>query len=122
MRDFSSFHRPRCAHVLTRNSCPRTASKIVQVFVTEGQEVEEGAPLVAVEAMKTVRCFSPPFLVNRRPHAHLLLCMQEHVLRAAKSGKVEKVTVKEGDLVPEGKVLVAFVEEAPEEGADSPKA
>ena len=63
-----------------------------------------------------------PFLANRRPPAHLLLCMQEHVLRAAKSGKVEKVTVKEGDLVPEGKVLVAFVEEAPEEGADSPKA
>ncbi|KAG0658579.1 hypothetical protein C6P46_005699 [Rhodotorula mucilaginosa] len=74
-------------------------SKIVQVFVTEGQEVEEGAPLVAVEAMKT-----------------------EHVLRAAKSGKVEKVTVKEGDLVPEGKVLVTFVEEAAEEAADSPEA
>ncbi|GAA5864382.1 hypothetical protein JCM3774_002772 [Rhodotorula dairenensis] len=69
-------------------------SKIVQVFVKEGQEVEEGAPLVAVEAMKT-----------------------EHVLRAAKAGKVEKVTVKEGDLVPEGKVLVAFVEEAAEEAA-----
>ncbi|POY76413.1 hypothetical protein BMF94_0611 [Rhodotorula taiwanensis] len=63
-------------------------SKIVQVFVKEGQSVEAGAPLVAVEAMKT-----------------------EHVLRAAKSGVVEKVSVKEGDLVPEGKILVAFVEE-----------
>ncbi|BGP57610.1 hypothetical protein JCM8202v2_005254 [Rhodotorula sphaerocarpa] len=64
-------------------------SKIVQVFVQEGQSVEEGAPLVAVEAMKT-----------------------EHVLRASKAGVVEKVTVKEGDLVPEGKILVAFTEEA----------
>jgi pyruvate/2-oxoglutarate dehydrogenase complex dihydrolipoamide acyltransferase (E2) component len=35
---------------------------------------------------------------------------------------VEKVTVKEGDLVPEGKVLVTFVEEAAEEAADSPEA
>ncbi|KPV73981.1 uncharacterized protein RHOBADRAFT_54560 [Rhodotorula graminis WP1] len=64
-------------------------SKIVQVFVKQGEHVEEGAPLVAVEAMKT-----------------------EHVLRAPKAGVVAKVVVKEGDLVPEGKVLVTFEEEA----------
>ncbi|BGP00592.1 hypothetical protein JCM10021v2_004280 [Rhodotorula toruloides] len=67
-------------------------SKIVQVFVKEGDAVEEGQPLVAVEAMKT-----------------------EHVLRASKAGKVGKVLVKEGDLVPEGKVLVTLAEE---EGAE----
>lgn len=92
----------------------RTASKIVQVFVTEGQEVEEGAPLVAVEAMKTVRVAS--LAVHMKPCAHRVP-LQEHVLRAAKGGKVEKVTVKEGDLVPEGKVLVAFVEEVTDETA-----
>ncbi|GAA5996060.1 uncharacterized protein JCM10292_004921 [Rhodotorula paludigena] len=68
-------------------------SKIVQVFVQPGETVEEGAPLVAVEAMKT-----------------------EHVLRASKAGTVAKVVVKEGDLVPEGKVLVTFEEEVQESG------
>ncbi|GAA5860728.1 hypothetical protein JCM1840_001944 [Sporobolomyces johnsonii] len=63
-------------------------SKIVQVLVKEGDVVDEGDPLVVVEAMKT-----------------------EHVLRAPKKGIVERVSAKEGDLVPEGKVLVAFVEE-----------
>ncbi|BGP26904.1 hypothetical protein JCM10295v2_005866 [Rhodotorula toruloides] len=63
-------------------------SKIVQVFVKEGDAVDEGQPLVAVEAMKT-----------------------EHVLRASKAGKVGKISVKEGDLVPEGKVLVTLAEE-----------
>ncbi|TNY21129.1 Biotin/lipoyl attachment:Carbamoyl-phosphate synthase subunit L [Rhodotorula diobovata] len=69
-------------------------SKIVQVFVKQGEHVEEGAPLVAVEAMKT-----------------------EHVLRAPKAGVVAKVVVKEGDLVPEGKVLVTFEEDAATESA-----
>ncbi|GAA6050375.1 hypothetical protein JCM3770_004007 [Rhodotorula araucariae] len=64
-------------------------SKIVQVFVKEGEHVEEGAPLVAVEAMKT-----------------------EHVLRASKAGVVAKIVAKEGDLVPEGKGLVTFEQEA----------
>lgn len=36
------------------------ASKIVQVFVKQGELVEEGAPLVAVEAMKTVRASFRP--------------------------------------------------------------
>ncbi|GAA6016843.1 hypothetical protein JCM10207_003270 [Rhodosporidiobolus poonsookiae] len=69
-------------------------SKIVQVFVKEGEVVEEGAPLVALEAMKT-----------------------EHVIRAATAGKVSVVAAKEGDLVPQGKLLVEFeveVEEAKE--------
>ncbi|KAL7343530.1 Biotin/lipoyl attachment:Carbamoyl-phosphate synthase subunit L [Rhodotorula toruloides] len=70
-------------------------SKIVQVFVKEGDAVEEGQPLVAVEAMKT-----------------------EHVLRASKAGKVGKVSVKEGDLVPEGKVLVTLAEEEDAEKAE----
>lgn len=55
------------AHILMRDSCFGIASKIVQVFVTEGQEVEEGAPLVAVEAMKTVRSIFPLFLNHRPP-------------------------------------------------------
>ncbi|GAA5972478.1 hypothetical protein JCM11641_001862 [Rhodosporidiobolus odoratus] len=63
--------------------------KIVQVFVKEGDIVEAGAPLVAVEAMKT-----------------------EHTLRATTAGTVSKLTAKEGDLVPEGKVLVEFAVEA----------
>ncbi|BGP19180.1 hypothetical protein JCM10213v2_007267 [Rhodosporidiobolus nylandii] len=67
-------------------------SKIVAVFVKEGDVVEEGAPLVAVEAMKT-----------------------EHTLRAAAAGVVSKITVQEGDLVPEGKVLVEFAVDAAEE-------
>lgn len=35
----------------------RTASRIVQVFVKEGETVTEGTPLVVVEAMKTVHVF-----------------------------------------------------------------
>lgn len=86
-----------------------TASKIVQVFVKEGQSVEAGAPLVAVEAMKTVSLGTA--LSEKLVPDTALARPQEHVLRAAKSGVVEKVSVKEGDLVPEGKILVAFVEE-----------
>ncbi|GAA6035946.1 hypothetical protein JCM8097_005179 [Rhodosporidiobolus ruineniae] len=69
-------------------------SKIVQVFVKEGDVVEEGAPLVTLEAMKT-----------------------EHVLKAAVSGKIAKVVANEGDLVPAGKVLVEFAVEEAEESA-----
>ncbi|KAK4052257.1 hypothetical protein OIO90_004479 [Microbotryomycetes sp. JL221] len=63
-------------------------SRIVQVYVKVGDKVDQGAPLVMVEAMKT-----------------------EHVLRAPKDGIVKRVTSKEGELVPEGKVLVEFEEE-----------
>ncbi|ORY59908.1 carbamoyl-phosphate synthase L chain, ATP binding domain-domain-containing protein [Leucosporidium creatinivorum] len=68
-------------------------SRIVQVFVEAGQTVTAGTPLVMVEAMKT-----------------------EHVLRAPRDGVVDRVIATVGELVPEGKVLVKFVEE---EGASS---
>ncbi|GAA5821761.1 hypothetical protein JCM11251_001010 [Rhodosporidiobolus azoricus] len=67
--------------------------KIVQVFVKEGDSVQEGAPLVTLEAMKT-----------------------EHVLRASASGTIAKIATSVGDLVPAGKVLVEFAVEE-EEGA-----
>ncbi|KAL8292633.1 hypothetical protein RQP46_001245 [Phenoliferia psychrophenolica] len=63
-------------------------SRIVQIFVKEGDVVDAGTPLVMVEAMKT-----------------------EHVLRAPKDGVVSRVIATVGELVPEGKVLVEFVEE-----------
>lgn len=37
--------------------------------------------------------------------------LQEHVLRAPRDGVVERVIATVGELVPEGKVLVRFVEE-----------
>ncbi|KDE07344.1 hypothetical protein MVLG_02386 [Microbotryum lychnidis-dioicae p1A1 Lamole] len=64
-------------------------SRIVQVFVKEGDKVTQGAPLVTVEAMKT-----------------------EHVLRAPKDGVVSRVVATVGELVPEGKVLVLFEKES----------
>ncbi|KAI5480384.1 3-methylcrotonyl-CoA carboxylase alpha subunit [Pseudohyphozyma bogoriensis] len=60
-------------------------SRIVQVYVKVGDKVDAGSPLVMVEAMKT-----------------------EHVLRAPVDGVVSKVAAAEGELVPEGKVLVEF--------------
>ncbi|KAJ2837070.1 hypothetical protein FBU31_001219 [Coemansia sp. 'formosensis'] len=62
--------------------------KIVQVLVEPGAEVAQDAPLVVLEAMK-----------------------MEHVIRAPKAGKIADVYYKIGDLVDEGKSLVAFVEE-----------
>lgn len=44
-----------CSSSNIADGLDRAASKIVQVFVKEGDAVEEGQPLVAVEAMKTVR-------------------------------------------------------------------
>ncbi|GAA5856201.1 hypothetical protein JCM8547_000816 [Rhodosporidiobolus lusitaniae] len=67
-------------------------SKIVQVYVKEGDVVEAGQPLVMLEAMKT-----------------------EHVLRANAAGAVSRVSAAEGDLVPQGKLLVEFAVE--EEGS-----
>ncbi|KAK4046637.1 hypothetical protein OIV83_005920 [Microbotryomycetes sp. JL201] len=64
-------------------------SRIVQVYVQVGDKVDQGAPLVMVEAMKT-----------------------EHVLRAPKDGVVKRVAASEGELVPEGKVLVEFEDES----------
>ncbi|KAI8322594.1 hypothetical protein GQ54DRAFT_297304 [Martensiomyces pterosporus] len=61
--------------------------KIVQVLVEAGAEVEQDTPLVVLEAMK-----------------------MEHVIKAPKKGKVTDVYYKVGDLVDEGKNLVAFEE------------
>ena len=41
----------------------------------------------------------------------ICLSLQEHVLRAPKDGVVSRVIATVGELVPEGKVLVEFVEE-----------
>ncbi|KAJ1945532.1 hypothetical protein EC988_005735, partial [Linderina pennispora] len=59
--------------------------KIVQVLVEPGAEVAQDTPLVVLEAMK-----------------------MEHVIKAPKAGKVVDVYYKVGDLVDEGKNLVAF--------------
>ncbi|KAJ2851618.1 hypothetical protein IWW36_000941 [Coemansia brasiliensis] len=62
--------------------------KIVQVLVDVGAEVEQDAPLVVLEAMK-----------------------MEHVIKAPKAGKIADIFYKRGDLVEEGKNLVAFTDE-----------
>ncbi|KAI9504897.1 carbamoyl-phosphate synthase L chain, ATP binding domain-containing protein [Coemansia spiralis] len=62
--------------------------KIVQVLVQAGEEVAQDTPLVVLEAMK-----------------------MEHVIKAPKAGKIVEVYYKIGDLVDEGKHLVAFEEE-----------
>ncbi|KAJ2886852.1 hypothetical protein H4R27_000384 [Coemansia aciculifera] len=61
--------------------------KIVQVLVEPGSEVTQDMPLVVLEAMK-----------------------MEHVIKAPKAGKIADVYYKVGDLVDEGKSLVAFEE------------
>ncbi|KAJ2158934.1 hypothetical protein GGF46_003406 [Coemansia sp. RSA 552] len=62
--------------------------KIVQVLVEPGAEVEQDAPLVVLEAMK-----------------------MEHVIKAPRAGKVVEVFYRVGELVDEGKSLVAFEDE-----------
>ncbi len=57
--------------------------RVQKVHVQEGEQVEEGAPLVTVEAMK-----------------------MEYHLTAPAPARVEAVPVKEGDLVDLGQVLV----------------
>lgn len=64
-------------------------SVVVEVKVQAGQTVEKGDPVVVLESMKT-----------------------ETVLRARKSGVVRSVGCAKGEMVPEGKVLVDFEEEA----------
>lgn len=63
-------------------------SKVVDVRVQVGQEVQEGDIVVVLEAMKT-----------------------EHTLRAPKAGIVAKVTVEKGAMCAEGTELVQFEEE-----------
>ena len=59
--------------------------KIVNVFVKVGDAVEEGAPLVVLEAMK-----------------------MENELRAPKKGKVTVVAVQKGDTAQSGQLLVGI--------------
>ena len=59
--------------------------KIVDVFVKVGDAIEEGAPLVVLEAMK-----------------------MENELRAPKKGKVSAVLVQKGDTAQRGQLLVAI--------------
>jgi biotin carboxyl carrier protein len=59
--------------------------KIVDVFVKPGDSVEEGAPLVVLEAMK-----------------------MENELRAPKKGVVTAVLVKKGDTADRGQLLVGI--------------
>ncbi|KAJ2802645.1 hypothetical protein H4R20_003198 [Coemansia guatemalensis] len=61
--------------------------RIVQVLIESGADVEEGTPLVVLEAMK-----------------------MEHVIKAPMSGKIADVYYKVGDFVEEGKALVKFDE------------
>jgi acetyl/propionyl-CoA carboxylase alpha subunit len=63
--------------------CSPMPGKIVKVLVSEGDEVEVGAPLVVVEAMK-----------------------MENELTAARAGTVQKVLVQPGDAVEGGARLV----------------
>lgn len=57
--------------------------KVVKVVVEEGQEVEEGEPLLIMEAMK-----------------------MEHTLRAPKAGKVVRVSAVPGAVIGEEDVLI----------------
>jgi biotin carboxyl carrier protein len=59
--------------------------KIVDVFVNPGDNVDEGAPLVVLEAMK-----------------------MENELRAPKKGRVTAVLVKKGDTAERGQLLVGL--------------
>ena len=59
--------------------------KVTAILVTSGEKVEEGQPLLTLEAMK-----------------------MEHTLRAGAAGTVERFHVADGDSVAEGTLLVDF--------------
>lgn len=61
------------------------AGSILKVFVTEGSEIEEKAPVVLMEAMK-----------------------METYIYAPKSGKIASVKVKKGDTVQAGDTLIEY--------------
>ncbi|KAH8908065.1 hypothetical protein BR93DRAFT_592666 [Coniochaeta sp. PMI_546] len=63
--------------------------KILKNEVSEGQEVEKGAPLVVIESMK-----------------------METVIRSPQKGVIKRLAHKEGDICKAGTVLVLFEEEA----------
>jgi biotin carboxyl carrier protein len=56
---------------------------ILEVFVTEGEEVAMGAPLLVFEAMKMVNHVSMPF-----------------------DGKIAKINVKVGDRIPKNELMI----------------
>ncbi|HUS96010.1 MAG TPA: acetyl/propionyl/methylcrotonyl-CoA carboxylase subunit alpha [Hyphomicrobiaceae bacterium] len=62
--------------------------RIARIFVTEGAEVEENAPIAVVEAMK-----------------------MEHVLLSPRAGIIERLGFVEGDQVTEGAVIAALAGE-----------
>ncbi|MCJ8275523.1 MAG: biotin/lipoyl-binding protein [Bdellovibrionales bacterium] len=59
--------------------------KIVKVMVSEGEEVDEGTPLLIMEAMK-----------------------MENEMKAAQPGKIKKILVQAGDNVEAGASLIQF--------------
>ena len=59
--------------------------KVLQVLVEPGHTVEEGQPLLVLEAMK-----------------------MENVIKATAAGTVSEVPVNEGDAVEKGSLLVGF--------------
>ena len=69
--------------------------KVIQVHVTPGQEIERGAPLMVIEAMK-----------------------MEHAISAPADGKIARVLYAAGDLVEEGAELIAFETEAETEAEE----
>jgi 3-methylcrotonyl-CoA carboxylase alpha subunit len=62
--------------------------QVTKLFVTLGQSVEKGTPLIVIEAMK-----------------------MEHTITAPKKGKVSKLPFAVGDLVPEAAELLVLDDE-----------
>ena len=69
--------------------------EILKVFVSEGDHVREGDPLIEVETDKAAVEIPSPF-----------------------TGSIEKILVKTGDMVRVGEVLITFSEEIREEGRE----
>ena len=61
---------------------------IIEVLVSEGDEVEEGQPMIVMEAMK-----------------------MEHTITAHKNTQIAEIIYQVGDLVDEGAELITFVDE-----------
>ncbi len=58
---------------------------VAKIFVTEGQKVKAGARLLILEAMKMKNRIEAPF-----------------------SGKILKIHVKEGDIIPKNHLIIEF--------------